>query len=97
MSDISSAAASGSELETLTALRDRLAWQIDVSDSARDVAALSARLVDVIERIAAIKPLKTSKADELAKKRAQRQGTPAIGGADSADSDVPACKDNGGG
>lgn len=44
-------AASGTRLETLKALRDKLAGQIDDSDSGRDVAALSRQLTDVLIQI----------------------------------------------
>lgn len=62
------------ETESLIALRDRLAREIDKCSSPRDLAALSRQLVDVLERLAAIKPPTASKVDELAKKRARRRG-----------------------
>lgn len=45
----------GNELETLKVLRDRLAAAIDETDSARDVAALSRQMTDVLERIEEVK------------------------------------------
>ena len=45
----------GNELETLKVLRDRLAATIDETDSARDVAALSRQMTDVLERIEEVK------------------------------------------
>lgn len=51
MSELADVAARGDRLETLRALRDRLAREIDLTASARDVAALSNRLTDVLEQI----------------------------------------------
>ena len=65
MSDLASAAASGDRLTALQALRDRLATEIDVTVSARDVAALSARLVDVLAQIDDVAPPEEKK-DDLA-------------------------------
>lgn len=45
----------GNELETLKVLRDRLAAAIDETDSARDIAALSRQMTDVLERIEEVK------------------------------------------
>lgn len=44
-------ASGGDRLKTLEALRDRLASEIDLTESARDVASLSARLTDVLVQI----------------------------------------------
>jgi len=41
----------GGHLKTLEALRDRLAGAIDATTSARDVAMLSSRLMDVMKLI----------------------------------------------
>ena len=41
----------GDSLASLQALRDRLAAQLDATSSARDVAALSRQLTDVLARI----------------------------------------------
>ena len=46
-------AATGVRLDTLRALRDRLAVEIDATASARDVAALSARLLETLAEVAA--------------------------------------------
>ncbi len=48
---LADAAATGSRLTVLRALRDRLARDIDGADSKRDVAALSQRLMDVLVQI----------------------------------------------
>ncbi len=73
---ISEAAATGDRIQALTALRDRLAVDLDECRSARDVAALSQRLMDVlaqIETAQAAKPeAKGTPLDELKKRRAQR-------------------------
>jgi hypothetical protein len=74
-------AASGDYLAVLEALRDRLATEIDVCESARDVAALSQRLLDVTAAIEAAKRArpkeKGTPLDELAKRR--RAGQQAAG------------------
>lgn len=51
MSDLANVAASGEQLATLRALRDRLAEEIDLTKSARDVASLSKQLVEVLREI----------------------------------------------
>lgn len=48
---LTTAAASGSRLRALRALRDRLAADLDETDSKRDVASLSQRLMDVLAQI----------------------------------------------
>lgn len=69
--------AEGDHLESLIALRDRLAAELDASSkqsaAARDVAAISKQLMDVLERITLLKPPEKSKVDDLAKRRAKRQ------------------------
>lgn len=71
-------AASGDIGATLRALRDRLAADIEVCESGRDLAALSARLTDVLERIAALPAEKKGTAlDELARRRASGDGVAA--------------------
>lgn len=70
------AASSGDELAALEALRDRLATEIDGCESSRDVAALSARLVDALKRVAEVRarvPAAVSAADEIAERRARRK------------------------
>jgi hypothetical protein len=46
----------GDRLATLRALRDRLAKEIDETRSARDVAALSRQLTEVLAEIEALAP-----------------------------------------
>lgn len=69
--------APGGRLVALIALRDRLAGDIDVCESARDVAALSQRYMDVLEQIDALEKLQPAKKgtglDELERRRAERQ------------------------
>jgi len=75
-----SEAVGGGRLAGLVALRGRLASEIDQCDSSRDVAALSIRLMDVLEQIdeldgssgAGDKPAATP-LDGLMKKIAERQ------------------------
>ena len=71
MADLVKAAQSGSKRETLEALRDKIADSIQGCESGRDVAALSKRLMEVMNEIDALpKPKKDS---PLAK--AKRNGT----------------------
>lgn len=75
MSSLPDAVTTG-ELEGLRALRERLASEIDSCDSARDVAALSARLMEVMKRVAEIEakaPAQASVADEIAERRRRRK------------------------
>ena len=51
-------AATGNRLEALKALRDTLAETIEGTDSGRDVAALSQRLMDVMAEIETIEKAK---------------------------------------
>lgn len=81
--------AMGDREDSLKALRDRLAREIDAADHPRDVAALSSRLTDVLSQLAAIENPKASKRDELAKKRTERQRRASLTGqSDASDSDV---------
>jgi hypothetical protein len=67
----------GDRLATLRALRDRLSGEIDNCASLRDLASLSQRLMDVLERIADEErgqPVEEATArDEVARKRAERE------------------------
>ncbi len=54
MATLAEVAADGDRRNTLRVLRDRLAEQIDTTASARDVAALSRQLTDVLSQIEAI-------------------------------------------
>lgn len=75
---LAATAASGDTAATLRTLRDLLAAQIEVCESGRDLAALSARLMDVLERIAALPAERKGTAlDELARRRAAGDGAPA--------------------
>lgn len=79
---------SGNHLESLIAISHRLAAELDASSkysaAARDVAAVSGRLIDVLEKISLIVPPEKSKVDELAEKRAKRRSS--VRGSDSPDS-----------
>lgn len=71
---LTEAAASGNRLDTLVALRNRLAEEIDNSTSGRDIAALSRQLTDVLEAIAEMPDgVQTSPADEIARRREERR------------------------
>lgn len=71
----------GNRLATLRELRDRIALQIDSTDSARDVAALAQRLMDVLEQIEQLDPAERGDTvDEItARRRARRGGSAAPG------------------
>ena len=61
MADLVKAAKSGSKRDTLEALRDKIAASIADCESGRDVAALSKRLMEVMNEIDALpKPKKES-------------------------------------
>jgi len=74
-----SEAASEGRLAGLVALRERLAAEIDGCESARDVAALSIRFMDVLAQIdeisggSAAGAAPASPLDELRRKRAERK------------------------
>lgn len=51
MATLSEAAMGGDKRETLVCLRDRLAKQIETCESGRDVAALSKRLMEVMDAL----------------------------------------------
>ena len=72
-------------LQALEALRDLLAEQIQDTDSARDVAALSQRLMDVLEQVDSLaseqqKAGVVSAVDEIARRRVARTGASDPGG-----------------
>ena len=71
MADLVSAAKSGSKRDTLEALRDKIAASIQDCESGRDVAALSKRLMEVMNEIDSLP--KQKKDSPLAK--ARRNGT----------------------
>jgi hypothetical protein len=70
---VASATASEDYLPSLTALRDRLAIELDITQSKRDIAALSARLSAVLAQIDAMPKQVPSKRNEIAVNRARRQ------------------------
>lgn len=74
-----SEAAPGGRLAGLIALRDRLAMEIDSSESARDVAALSRQFTDVLSQIdelqgGAVSGAPKSPLDELMARRRDKAG-----------------------
>lgn len=56
MATLASAARSGDKLSTLKQLRDQIAKSIQDSDSGRDIAALSKRLMEVMDEIELLQP-----------------------------------------
>lgn len=80
----------GDQVTALEALRDRLAAEIDKpATTASAVASLSRQLVDVLARLAAIKPPTTSKGDDIAKQRAKRRSGAAARTPDAAPTECP--------
>lgn len=84
---------SGNHLAALIAIRNRLAAELDLATTPRDIGILSKQLVEVLAQIAAIKPSEKSKVDELAEKRAERRRSAAVRRPDSEDSEQPSGTD----
>jgi hypothetical protein len=61
------------EMSALTALRDRLAVEVDECRSRRDLAALSRQFMLVVGRLSELQKPVGSRIDEIAKRRARRQ------------------------
>lgn len=76
LASVFEAASTNEALATYQALRDRLALEIDESDQPRDVAILSARLADVVEKIDLLTDVEKegSALDELRQRRRERAG-----------------------
>lgn len=73
---LSTAVESDEELKGLRALRRELAKQLEECDSKRDYAALSLRLMDVMERISELKkavPVQASAFDEIRARRERKR------------------------
>lgn len=92
---LSDVIALGDHIDSLTALRDFLADELEKGDEfcskcrrSPSVAALANQLKDVLERIALIKPAEKSKLDELAERREERRR--AVRGSNSSDIVEPA-------
>jgi hypothetical protein len=77
LGDLAGIVNGGDRLTSLRALRDRLAAEIDVCGSSRDVAALSQRLMDVLTQIDEAEKAqpeeKGTVRDEVARKRSERE------------------------
>lgn len=69
---VQAAAKSGDKLATLLALRDSLASTIDGCESGRDMAALSKRLMEVMDEIQAIEETVQPKDTPMSRRRALR-------------------------
>lgn len=63
--DLGKAAKSNNRRETLLALRDKIANTIDTTDSGRDIAALSKRLMEVMAEIEAMPDPSAEKKSKL--------------------------------
>lgn len=74
---LEAAVRSGDHLVALKALRDRLAADMEATESARDVAALGRLLADVLAQIAAIERTQVKREgtvlDQLAARREDRE------------------------
>ena len=72
---LSTVTARGDRVESLRRLRQTLAEAIDADPPARDLAALSNRLMQVLDELAELDDgsVKESKRDELARRRAARE------------------------
>jgi len=68
VADLVKAARSGSKRDTLEALRDKIAASIASCESGRDVAALSKRLMEVMNEIDALPKQKRDSPLEKAKR-----------------------------
>ncbi|MGJ4168894.1 hypothetical protein [Corynebacterium macclintockiae] len=76
---VAKAAATEGHYETLAALRQKLAVEIDLATTARDLATLSARLLDTMDRISSLEAAQDKKKaggalDELTRRRQERSG-----------------------
>lgn len=71
--NISEAVSSGDRLESLKALADYLAEQLDNCDSMRDAASLSLRLITTLEQIEALEPKKKETGIEKRKREAEEK------------------------
>lgn len=67
-----SVAKAANDVEALVALRNRLAFEIDMADSAQNLAVLSRQFLAVLEELAEMKPAEASRVDEIAEKYAKR-------------------------
>lgn len=71
MGEIENATESNNRRETLEALRKKIARSLDSTDSARDIAALSNRLLEVMKELDAL-PKADAKKSALAAAREKR-------------------------
>lgn len=69
------------DVEALSALRDRLAAEIDATTSAQELAVLSRQFLAVIADLADLRPSAPSRVDEIAEKYQQK--LKAVRGSDS--------------
>lgn len=74
MPRLSEAAATGDRRETLIAMRDRIAQTIDSTESGRDVAALTKRLMEVMEEIDSMPDPAADAASPLDRARRKARG-----------------------
>lgn len=70
---VSEAVTSGDRLESLKALADYLAEQLDNCESMRDAASLSLRLITTLEQIESLEPKKKSSVVASAKAKAKKE------------------------
>ena len=77
MGKLADAAKSNNRRETLIALRDHLAATIDTCESGRDTAALSKRLMEVMDELDALPDPNSEKKTpaQLARERVRNRGS----------------------
>ena len=66
---LTEAAKSGNKLDTLVALRDSIAANVEHCESGRDLAALSKRLMEVMNEIEQIQAAQVVKSNPIAKRK----------------------------
>ena len=71
MATVSEAVSTSDRRKSLIALRDKIADTIDTTDSGRDIAALSKRLMEVMNEIDSL-PSEKAPDSPMAKRRAKR-------------------------
>ena len=73
MADLAKAASSGDRRKTLECLRDELAATIEACESGRDIAALSKRLMEVMDELDQLPAPKTDTPLAKAKAKAKAE------------------------
>lgn len=69
--NVTNAAETCNKLDTLIALRGKIAATIDITESGRDIAALSKRLMEVIDEIEELQRQEEVKESPISKRKAK--------------------------